>query len=225
MAASSSPGGTLPLSAEELLMTTRGVRKRLDFERPVGKEVLRECVKTALQAPSGSNRWAMQFVIVTDAAKRKEIGDAYRDCYATYKSLDGVYIGSLDKGDAERNAQQARTTESADYLGEHFGEAPAIVAACAPGRAEDGPAIRKTTLLGSVMPGMWSFMLAARLRGLGTAWTTVGLFDEERTCAALGIPHDEVTVAAITPVAYTKGTDFKPAMRPDPDEVIHWEGW
>ncbi len=215
----------LPLSAEELLTTTRGVRMRLDFERPVAKETLRECVATALQAPSGSNRWTMQFVIVTDPERRKAIGDVYRECYETYRSLDGVYIGSIDKGDPERNAQQQRTTRSADYLGEHFGEAPALVAACGPGRAEEGPAIRKTTLLGSVMPGMWSFMLAARLRGLGTSWTTVGLFDESRTYEAFGIPLEEVTIAAITPVAYTKGTDFKPAMRPDPDEVIHWEGW
>jgi nitroreductase len=221
----SSPNEPLPLSAEELLTTTRGVRKRLDFERPVEKEILRDCVATALQAPSGSNRWALQFVIVTDAERRRAIGDAYRDCYASYRALDGVYIGSIDKGDPARNEQQRRTTDSADFLGEHFGEAPAIVAACAPGRAEDGPPIRKTTLLGSVMPGMWSFMLAARLRGLGTAWTTVGLFDEARTYEALGIPLDEVTIAAITPVAYTKGTEFKPAMRPDPDEVIHWEGW
>lgn len=217
--------GLLPLGADDLLRTTRSVRKRLDFERPVAKEVLRECVETALQAPSGSNRWALQFVIVTDPERRRAIGDVYRDCYETYRSLDGVYIGSIDKGAPDRNEQQQRTTLSADHLGEHMGEAPALVAACAPARAEDGPAIRKTTLLGSVLPGMWSFMLAARLRGLGTALTTVGLFDEPRTYEAFGIPIEEVTIGAITPVAYTKGNDFKPALRPDPDEVIHWEGW
>jgi nitroreductase len=217
--------GLLALSAEELLTTTRGVRKRLDFTRPVERDVLRECVATALQAPSGSNRWALQFVIVTDPQIRAAFGEVYRECYELYKTLDGVYIGSIDKGDAELNDQQQRTTVSADYLGEHFGEAPAIVAACAPARAEDGPAIRKTTLLGSVLPGMWSFMLAARLRGLGTSWTTVGLFDEAKTGEALRIPVDEVTIGAITPVAYTVGTEFKPALRPDPDEVIHWDGW
>lgn len=218
-------GNLLPLSAEELLTTTRGVRKRLDFSRPVERDVLRECVATALQAPSGSNRWALQFVIVTDPDVRRAFGEVYRECYELYKSLDGVYIGSIDKGDAALNEQQQRTTVSADYLGEHFGEAPAIVAACAPARAEDGPAIRKTTLLGSVLPGMWSFMLAARLRGLGTSWTTVSLFDEAKTGEALRIPVDEVTIGAITPVAYTKGTGFRPALRPDPDEVIHWDGW
>ena len=225
MSTAAAPEDLLPLSAEELLMTTRGVRKRLDFSRPVERDVLRACVAAALQAPSGSNRWALQFVIVTDPARRQAIGEAYRSGYATYKSLDGVYIGSIEKGDAERNEQQQRTAGSADYLGEHFGEAPAIVAACSPGRADDGPAIRKTTLLGSVMPGMWSFMLAARLRGLGTCWTTVGLFEEERTAEAFGIDNEQVTIAAISPVAYTKGTEFKPAMRPDPDEVIHWDQW
>jgi nitroreductase len=217
--------GLLPLHAEELLTTTRGVRKRLDFSRPVERDVLRECVATALQAPSGSNRWALQFVIVTDRDICRAFGEVYRECYEHYQTLDGVYIGSIDKGDPGLNEQQQKTTASADYLGEHFGEAPAIVAACAPARAEDGPPIRKTTLLGSVLPGMWSFMLAARLRGLGTSWTTVSLFDEPRTGEALRIPVDEVTIGAITPVAYTKGTEFKRALRPDPDDVIHWDGW
>jgi nitroreductase len=215
----------LPLTAEELLTTTRGVRKRLDFSRPVERDVLRACVAAALQAPSGSNRWALQFVIVTDPDRRRAIGDAYRRGYQTYRGLDGVYIGSIEKGDPALDEQQRRTTSSADYLAEHYGEAPAIVAACAPGRAEEGPPIKKTTLLGSVMPGMWSFMLAARLRGLGTCWTTVGLFEEAATSEAFGIDSSTVTIASISPVAYTRGTEFRPALRPDPDSVIHWDYW
>jgi nitroreductase len=225
MSAAAASESLLPLSAEELLTTTRGVRKRLDFSRPVERDVLRACVATALQAPSGSNRWALQFVIVTDPERRRAIGEAYRAGYETYRGLDGVYIGSIDKGDPARDEQQQRTAVSADYLAEHMGEAPAIVAACSPGRADEGPAIRKTTMLGSVMPGMWSFMLAARLRGLGTCWTTVGLFEEEATGEAFGIDVDAVTIGAISPVAYTRGTEFKPALRPDPDEVIHWDQW
>ncbi|MBS1677057.1 MAG: nitroreductase family protein [Actinobacteria bacterium] len=206
-------------------MTTRGVRKRLDFNRAVEREVLRECVATALQAPSGSNQWALQFVIVTDPEIRAEFGELYRRCYERYRGFDGAYIGSIDKGSEELNRQQHRTTVSADYLGAHMGQAPVLVAACAVGRAEDGPAFAKTSLLGSVLPGMWQFMLAARLRGLGTAWTTISLMEEERTGEILRIPVDEVTVGAITPVAYTIGTEFKPARRPDPDDVIHWNGW
>ncbi|WP_345339947.1 nitroreductase family protein, partial [Actinomycetospora succinea] len=100
-----------------------------------------------------------------------------------------------------------------------------LVLACAMGRPDNGPSIAKTTLLGSVMPGMWSFMLAARARGLGTAWTSVSLFREQETADVVGIPIDEVTIAALSPVAYTLGTDFRPALRPDPEEVIHWEQW
>ena len=106
-----------------------------------------------------------------------------------------------------------------------MGDAPALVVACGLGRADQGPPMRKTGLLGSVLPGMWSFMLAARLRGLGTAWTTLHLHKEQEAAEVLGIPYDEVTQACLTPVAYTKGTSFRPAMRPDPDEVIHWDRW
>jgi nitroreductase len=214
----------LELTPYQLLTTTRAVRKRLDFERPVEKDVLRACVEIALQAPSGSNRFPMQFVIVTDEARRQALGDAYRDAYADYEASPG-YIGAIDKGDPDHNAQQQRTARSADHLAEHFHRAPAIVLACGLGRADDGPPDRKTNLLGSVDPGMWSFMLAARLHGLGTCWTGLSLHDEQRTADIVGIPIDAVTIAAISPVAYTKGTDFRPALRPEPHDVIHWEAW
>lgn len=214
----------LPLSAHELLTTTRSVRKRLDFSRPVAREVLVECVRDALQAPSGSNRWAMQFVIVDDPDVRRRLGAIYRSAYEAYKSTEGVYIGSLDKGEPARNEQQQRTARSADHLGEHMGDAPAIVIGAIVGRV-DGPPARHATLLGSAMPGMWSFMLAARLRGLGTAWTALHLRKEADVNDLLGIPGDDVTTFCMTPVAYTKGTDFKPALRPEPDEVIHWNTW
>jgi nitroreductase len=212
------------VTPEELLTTTRAVRRRLDFERPVDDDVLRSCVAMALQAPSGSNKWPAQFVIVTDPERRGELGDAYRDAYANYQASSG-YIGKVDKGDAERNEQQQRTARSADYLAENIDRAPAIVLACAQGRADGLPAYRAVNLAASVHPAMWSFMLAARLHGLGTCWTGVSLSDEERTAQIVGIPHDKVTICAVSPVAHTKGTDFHPALRPDPDEVIHWQTW
>ena len=216
----------LPLSAHELLTTTRAVRKRLDFDRPVSRDTLRECVADALQAPSGSNRWPLQFVIVTDPERREAVAEVYRRAYEQYRAMDGVYIGSIDKGDDGLNDQQQRTARSADALAENMHRAPALVVACARGRAEgDVPPISKTTLLGSMLPGMWSFMLAARLRGLGTSWTTVALFREQELADALGVPNDEVTIGCLSPVAYTVGTDFKPAARPDPDSVIHWDRW
>jgi nitroreductase len=214
----------MTLSAEELLTTTRAVRRRLDFSRPIPRELLRDCVEIALQAPSASNRWSVQFVIVTEGERRRELGDAYREAYAAYKGSRG-YIGKVDKGDDALNAQQQRTTGSAEHLAENFHRAPAIVLACSRGRVDGQPAFRAINLAASVQPAMWSFMLAARLHGLGTCWTSVSLWDEPRTAEIVGIPDGEVTICGVTPVAYTIGTAFKPALRPDPEEVIHWEVW
>ena len=215
---------TLGLTAEELLTTTRAVRKRLDLERPVERDVLRECVRLALQAPSGSNKWPVQFVIVTEPERRRALGEAYRDAFADYQASAG-YIAKIDKGDEARNEQQQRTARSAEHLASVIDRVPAIVLACGRGRVDGLPAFRAINFAASVHPALWSFMLAARLHGLGTCWTGVSLSDEARTAAIAGIPHDEVTICAVTPVAHTIGTDFKPALRPEPEEVIHWEVW
>ncbi len=216
----------LELTPDQLLSTTRAVRKRLDFNRPVEPEIIRECVALAMQAPSGSNNMTMRFMVVQDAEKRAAIGEVYRQCYEIYRSLDGIYIGSIDKGTPEENAQQARSTTSADYLADQLGQTPAIVIGCANGARADGlPAMMAASVLGNVMPGMWSFMLAARARGLGTAWTTIHLMQEKAVADLLGIPFDTVQQVALTPLAYTVGTDFKPAARPAPDSIISWDSW
>lgn len=216
----------LSLDPDQLLSTTRAVRKRLDFSRPVPDDLIRECVSLAMQSPSGSNNMTMQFVIVKDPAKRKAIGDVYRQCYSIYQSMDGVYIRSIDKGEAAANAQQQRSADSADYLGEHMGDAPALVIACNMGvRADGTPGMMTSSLMGNVLPAMWSFMLAARARGLGTAWTTVHLMMEQQVADILGIPFDSVQQVCLSPLAFTKGTDFKAAERPAADSIIHWDTW
>lgn len=216
----------LPLDPDQLLSTTRAVRKRLDLSRPVDDDLIRECVALAMQSPSGSNNMTMRFVVVRDPERRRAIGDIYRQCYSIYQSMDGVYIRSIDKGDPDANAQQLRSADSADYLGEHMGEAPALVIACTEGARVDGaPAMMAASMLGNVLPAMWSFMLAARARGLGTSWTTVHLMMEQQVADILGIPFDSVQQVCLSPLAHTIGTDFKPASRPEPDSVIHWDGW
>jgi nitroreductase len=216
----------LDLTADELLTTTRAVRKRLDYATPVPADLIRECVAAALQAPSGSNNLTMQFVVVTDADTRRAIGDVYRQCYDIYKGLDGIYVGSIVKPTDIENAQQRRVQTSADFLGEHMGEAPALVIACtAGGRIDGAPGMMSASVLGNILPATWSFMLAARARGLGTAWTTVHLMMEQQVADIIGIPFDEVQQVCLTPLGFTKGTDFKPAMRPEPDTVIHWDTW
>jgi nitroreductase len=216
---------TLDLTPDQLLTTTRAVRKRLDFSRPVPDDLVRECVATAFQSPSGSNNPTMQFVVVRDEAKRRAIGDVYRQCFAAYKSMDGVYAGSIDKGSDDANAQQQRVASSADYLGEHMGEAPVLVIACTAGRTDGQPGMMAASILGNVLPAMWSFMLAARVRGLGTCWTTLHLMQEQAIADIVGIPFEAVQQVCLSPLAYTNGTDFKPAVRPDPETIIHWDTW
>ena len=216
----------LPLDPDQLLSTTRAVRKRLDFSRPVPDDLIRECVALAMQSPSGSNNMTMQFVVVRDEAKRKAIGDIYAQCFAIYRSLDGVYVGSIQKETEEEQAQQKRVEDSAVYLSEHLAESPAIVIACNNGaRLDNVPAIMSASLTGNVLPAMWSFMLAARARGLGTAWTTMHLMMEQAVADVVGIPFDSVQQLCLSPLAYTIGTDFKPAKRPDPETIIHWDTW
>jgi nitroreductase len=179
-----------------------------------------------MQSPSGSNNMTMQFVVVRDEAKRKAIGEVYRQCYEIYRSLDGIYIGSIEKSNEVENAQQSRSASSADFLGEHMGDAPALVIACNVGsRVEGAPAMMAASMMGNVLPAMWSFMLAARARGLGTAWTTVHLMMEQQVADIVGIPFETVQQACLSPLAYTKGTDFKPAERPSADSIIHWDTW
>lgn len=216
----------LPLTPDELLTTTRAVRKRLDLARPLDDALIRECVEIAMQAPSGSNNMTMQFVVVRDPELRRGVGEIYRQCYSIYQQLDGIYIGSIDKGSEEANAQQQRSASSADHLADVLGDVPAIVIACTQGaRADGAPALMGASMFGNVLPAMWSFMLAARARGLGTAWTTIHLMMEQQMADLLGIPFDTVQQVCLSPLAHTVGTDFRPAARPPVESVLHWDRW
>jgi len=216
----------LDLDPDQLLSTTRAVRRRLDLTRDVPDELIRECVALAFQSPSGSNNPSMHFVVVRDEAKRRAIGEVYGQCFSRYKGLDGVYIGSIDKHDDAANAVQQRSARSADFLGDHLGEVPVIVIACSSsGRLDGAPVLASASMGGNVLPAMWSFMLAARARGLGTCWTTLHLMQEQAVAEILGIPFGSVQQLCLSPLAFTVGTDFKPAARPDPDTIIHWDSW
>jgi nitroreductase len=216
----------LDLNPDELLSTTRAVRKRLDFDKPVPRELIVECVKIAQQSPAGSNNPTMAFVVVTDPAKKKAIGAIYEQCWAIYTSMEGVAVNTIKKDTEIEQAQQDRVVDSATFLSSRMGDAPALVIGCNVGMRLDGvPAMVSASLGGNVLPGMWSFMLAARARGLGTAWTTIHLMMEQQVADIVGIPFDSVQQMCLSPLAYTKGTDFKPAMRPDPETLIHWDQW
>jgi nitroreductase len=212
----------LDLTPDEVLTTTRSVRKRLDFSRPVEPEVIRECLEIALQAPTGGNSQRWHFVVVTDAEKRQALGDIYRRGWAVYR---GSAAGSARIDDSPRGQTLQRVIDSSEYLAEHIHKAPVLVIPCIRGRLEGKPVFEQAGTWGSIIPAAWSFMLAARARGLGTTWTTVHLFFEQDAAQALGIPYAKFTQAALIPVAYTKGTDFSPAPREPLDTVVHWNQW
>ncbi|HLV99160.1 MAG TPA: nitroreductase family protein [Ktedonobacterales bacterium] len=212
----------LELTPDEVLKTTRSVRKRLDFSRPVESEVLQECLEIAQQAPTGGNSQGWHFVVVTDAEKRQALGDIYRRGWAVYR---GSRVGTPRFDDSPRGRTLRRVVDSSEYLAEHIHEAPALVIPCVRGRLEGKTSVEQAGTWGSIIPAAWSFMLAARARGLGTTWTTVHLFFEQDAAEALGIPYAKFTQAALIPVAYTKGTDFSPASREALDTVVHWNQW
>lgn len=217
--------GSIDLTNDELLSTTRSVRKRLDFDRPVEPEVIRECLELALQAPTGSNAQGWQFVVVTDPDKRAALGDMYRRAFDVYETMDGNIANAYQGDDATRQAVQERSTGSARYLADHMAKAPVHVIPCITPRTDGLPSLAQTSIIGSILPAAWSFMLAARSRGLGSAWTTLHLMFEEEAAELLGIPSAEYMQTALLPVAYTKGTDFKPAHREPLDTVLHWDSW
>jgi nitroreductase len=162
---------------------------------------------------------------VTDADKRQALGDIYRKGWELYSSMECNVATAYKGDDPERVAQQDRVLSSAQYLADNFERAPAMLIPCLPGRLDGLPAMAATAMFGSILPGVWSFMLAARERGLGTSLTTIHLMHEQEAAEVLGIPFDEVTQCALVTIGYTKGTDFKPAKRPPIETVMHWDSW
>lgn len=212
----------LDLSPDELLSTTRAVRKRLDFTRAVPDDLVRECVALALQAPSGGNVIAMRFVVVRDPSTIAAVAGVYQQCWKGYASSPG-FAGRIKRDTEELHAQQQRVASSATYLSEHMAECPVLVLGCTTSRRVEGVAAAQVaSSLGNILPAMWSFMLAARARGLGTAWTTIHLAMEREVADIVDIPFDTMQQVCLTPLAFTKGTEFKPAVRPEPDTVIEW---
>jgi nitroreductase len=212
---------TLDLSPDELLTTTRAVRRRLDLTRPVDPALIRECLEIALQAPSGSNAQRWHWVVVTDAEQRARIGAVYRRGCETYLRSEGS-AGKLFAEDPARSVVQQRVERSVEYLGERMGSVPVQVIPCL--RVASLPEGNQAGLWASLLPAVWSFMLAARARGLGTVLTTIHLKYEQEVAGILGLPS-EVRQAALIPVAHTMGTDFKPAKRQSIDEVLHLDRW
>ncbi len=214
---------TLDLSIDELLTTTRSVRKRLDLTRPVGREVVERCIEIAVQAPTGSNSQQWQWLVVEEPTLKEQIAHYYAANFDPY--VEQSEQSPYPEGDS-RNQRAARVRESAVFLRNHLHEVPIMVIPCQVGRVpDDAPTFAHASFYGSILPAAWSFMLALRARGLGSSWTTLHLPNEREVAELVGIPYEQVTQVGLFPVAYTVGTEFKPAPRRPLDEVLHWDRW
>jgi nitroreductase len=206
----------LDLDPDELLSTTRAVRKRLDFERPVEREVLDECLALAQQAPNASNSEPWRFVVVTEQATRAKLAECYRTGWSAYRKEIDERAG---------DATDSPVLGSAQYLADRFHEVPVMVLPCLVPRADKLPSARQAGLYGSVIQAAWSFQLSARARGLGTCWTTLHLQRERDAAEVLAIPYARVQQVALITVGYTLGTDFKPGRRVALERVVRYERW
>lgn len=200
---------------DRLLATTRAVRRRLDYDRPVEREVVLDCIRLSQQAPTGTNAQHWRWLVVDDPTKRKAIGELY-----------ARGIPMLDE--SARNASDEQTAavyKHARNFASRLGDVPVHVFPCLEGRlADDAQLVHTTTYFGSIYQAVWSFQLALRSRGLGSVFTTMHLAFEEESRAILGLP-DNVVQTALLPVAYTVGTNFKAAKRPGPETITHFNEW
>lgn len=205
---------------DALLSTTRSVRKRLDLKRPVARETITRCIELSTQAPTGSNQQNWRWVVVTDAKLRARLAEIYREGASEYLSPSNT------KSVAAGDAQTARVLDSARHLLDVFNDVPVHVLPCieVEQRPADNSVPAWASLMGSIFPALWSFQLALRARGLGSVLTTLHLGLERETAALLDIPENVMQVGLL-PVAYTVGTDFKPAKRKPVAEIIHWDRW
>lgn len=202
-------------TVDHLLSTTRAVRKRLDLERDVPDDVVLDCIRLSQQAPTGSNMQNWRWLVVRDADTRAALAELYRAAGGDYLAAAAANVGE---------GQTKRVMSSATYLAEHLGEVPVHVIPCVKGRIETAGVAEWSGMLGSIYPAVWSFQLALRSRGLGSCLTTLHLGKEREAAELLGIP-DDVMQIALLPVAYTVGTDFKPADRAPVERIVHVDRW
>jgi nitroreductase len=215
----------IALSIDELLTTTRNVRKRLDLERPVERAVVEECLDLALQAPNGSNQQSWEWVVVDDAAKRARIAELNREALEQFTKILERHPEAMGAYDVGRNQRMDAISTSVYHLIERMQDVPVLVVPVVFGRTEQLSPFYQASIWGSILPAAWSFMLALRSRGLGSAWTTLHLWKEREVAEVLEIPFERYTQAGLFPVAYTLGTSFRPAQRVPARELIRWNGW
>jgi len=192
---------------DEILRTTRSVRRRIDFDRPVEPGIIEECIAIATQAPTGIPSEAWRFLVLTEPGPKRALAELYRRALATLADA---------RGGAIKASQQ--------HLADHLDAMPALIVACAEGRPAPDSVPLQVAFYGSILPAAWSLMLALRARGIGATWTTLHLLHEEEAAEQLGIPKN-VTQTVLLPVGYTLNAVLRPAERRPPGEITYWNRW
>jgi len=215
----------LNLTPDELLSTTRSVRKWLDFTRPVEPEVVRECLALALQAPNFGNGQRWRWMVVTDPTKRQALAECYRRGYDHYRQVatPDAALEHAQTSDPEQVARDRRRRESSDYLAEHMQDAPVMVIPCYLGRADGQAVSRQASLWGSMLPAAWSFMLALRAvwaqRGPRATWST-NAPPPRLSGFRMRPSRKRRSCLSPTPSGQTSNRARQPL-----DEVICWNNW
>ncbi len=209
------------MDVEQLLTTTRSVRRSLDLSAPVDRADIRECLRIALQAANGSNEQPWRWVCVFDPSLRSRIAELYGD---VYRELTGGRAARAPGTDA-----RGRMLDSTAWLVEHLAEVPLLVIPCyrpyMPGADEGASTFRTATVYGSIFPAVWNFQLALHVRGYGTCITTMHLQRRREVGALLGIPDDYVQGCLLPVGKLPPGRVFAPAPRRPIDEVVAVDGW
>lgn len=200
---------------DRLLTTTKQVRKRLDLSRPVPRQILLDCIDIASRAPMGSNQERNKWIIIEKRELKARIAEWYLETATPYLGKNPTMTAD------ERGA---RVVDSATYLAEHLGEVPALVLPLRLDRVEGLGVADQAGFWGSVLPGVWSFQLALRSRGIGSCWTTFHLPHHDGVNDLLGIPQT-ITQCALLPVAYYTGETFTPAPRRPAADITFLDTW
>jgi nitroreductase len=206
-------------SVDQVLRTTRSVRRRIDFERALEPEVIEACIRAAVQAPTGLNREAWRFLVVTEAEPKAALAALYREAF---DELTEDTLARLRAEHPELEIPEPRPTYR--MLADRLQDFPALFWVCSLGRPEPADLSRQVAFFGSVLPAAWSLMLALRARGIGATWTTLLTARAQEAGRVLGIPED-VTPTVLLPAGYLRGAVLRPAERREPREVTYWNAW
>ncbi len=198
---------------DRLLTTTRAVRKRLDLEREVSDDVIFTCIDLAEQAPTGGNDASRRWLVIRDQDLKNQLGELYAE-------VGTLFVNARGRLDGTGHPKEQVVSSSA-YLVENFAKVPVLVM-CAIWGIHDNSG--RPGLFDSAIPSAWSFNLALRSRGLGTAYATMLNDKTDEVSELLGIPEG-VTTLVCFPVAHTIGHDFSPAPRRPAAQITYFDQW